>query len=200
MATTAITLNKRKPIILVDMDGVLANFQLECLTRWRQKYPKSPFIPLEEIKNHDLCKDYESLHEGYGELMKAIYYQDDFYDNLPVINGALPVLDEMLDAGYEVFICTAPLRSAHCMTAKIQWMNHHFGNKWIDRMILTRDKTLICGDILIDDKPQITGLIKPHFVHILFDQPFNRNEPKNRITQWSNWRSTISPVLTDLGF
>lgn len=42
------------------------------------------------------------------------------------------------------------------------------GHEFVEQVILTRDKTLITGDILIDDKPDILGkelmplLVKPH--------------------------------------
>ena len=31
------------------------------------------------------------------------------------------------------------------------------GKDWRNRMILTKDKTIIAGDLLFDDKPKITG-------------------------------------------
>lgn len=68
-------------------------------------------------------------------------------------------------------------------------------------MILTQDKTLVYGDILIDDKPKISCLQKhPNFVNVLFDQPFNRNINKYSITQWSKWRLIIEPILKTIGF
>ena len=87
------------------------------------------------------------------------------------------------------------------MTAKISWIIKHFGEKWVERMILTRDKTLVYGDILIDDKPKITGLqTHPNFLHVFFDQPFNHNVDNYRITQWSKWPLVIAPILGAIGF
>ena len=39
-----------------------------------------------------------------------------------------------------------------------EWVENHLGKDWIDRLILTRDKTMINGDVLIDDKINITGI------------------------------------------
>lgn len=36
-------------------------------------------------------------------------------------------------------------------------MEKHLGHEFLEQVILTRDKTLITGDILIDDKPDILG-------------------------------------------
>lgn len=189
-------MNSDKKIILVDMDGVLANFEATCLERWREHYTDLPFIPLEKRKCFDVRKDYSDLGDGYGEMMNELMHKPDFYDNFPVIDGASIVLDQMLSDGFEVFICTAPMGNSRCMTAKVDWVQRVFGKKWVERMILTRDKTLIRGDILIDDKPKITGLVEPTFIHVLFDQPYNREEEsKPRITQWSDWKGVITSVL-----
>lgn len=36
-------------------------------------------------------------------------------------------------------------------------MEKHLGRDFLEQVILTRDKTLITGDLLIDDKPDILG-------------------------------------------
>ena len=33
------------------------------------------------------------------------------------------------------------------------------GKDWCSRLILTKDKTIVAGDLLFDDKPKITGKI-----------------------------------------
>jgi 5'-nucleotidase len=57
-------------------------------------------------------------------------------------------------------------------------------------VILTRDKTLVRGDILVDDKPTIAGLATPLWRHILFDQPYNRHFPTLRLN-WFTWREIL---------
>lgn len=37
------------------------------------------------------------------------------------------------------------------------WIEKHLGYDFLDQIILTRDKTVVTGDILIDDKPDILG-------------------------------------------
>ncbi len=41
--------------------------------------------------------------------------------------------------------------------AQYAWVEKHLGYDFLEQVILTRDKTLIAGDILIDDKPDILG-------------------------------------------
>jgi len=37
------------------------------------------------------------------------------------------------------------------------WVKQHLGAEWMKRIIITCDKTLIHGDLLIDDKHAVTG-------------------------------------------
>lgn len=43
------------------------------------------------------------------------------------------------------------------MCPQYAWVEKHLGQEFLEQVILTRDKTLITGDILIDDKPDIQG-------------------------------------------
>jgi 5'-nucleotidase len=184
----------RKPIILVDMDGVLANFSLACYRRWKTTYPEKPVVELHEQKYWDICKQYEENEVGSGALMNDVYHIPGFYADIEKLGDCENVLDEMEAAGYEVFICTAPVSSADCMTDKVQWIGRVFGNKWLSRVILTKDKTLIRGAVLIDDKPHVTGLMTPEWTHVLFDQPYNRDIKKPRITNWENWVEVLKMI------
>ena len=44
-----------------------------------------------------------------------------------------------------------------CVCVQYAWVEKHLGQEFVEQVILTRDKTLISGDILIDDKPDIIG-------------------------------------------
>ena len=44
-----------------------------------------------------------------------------------------------------------------CVFFQYAWVEKHLGCDFLEQVILTRDKTLISGDILIDDKPDIQG-------------------------------------------
>jgi 5'-nucleotidase len=54
-------------------------------------------------------------------------------------------------------------------------------------MVITQDKTLVCGDVLIDDKPVIEGLMTPQWVHMVFDASYNQHIQTPFRMTWSNW-------------
>lgn len=66
----------------------------------------------------------------------------------------------------------------------------------MDRLILTHDKTLVYGDVLVDDKGIITGAVTPAWKHLIHDQSHNRyvlNAP--RMSDWREWRAHVHPLL-----
>ena len=98
----------------------------------------------------------------------------------------------MLDAGHDVRICTAPLsRFTHCVPEKFQWVEDHLGPEWVARIVLTKDKTLVRGDVLIDDKPEVTGRLVPTWEHLVFEAPYN-TASRGRRVNWGNWREFLA--------
>ena len=94
--------------------------------------------------------------------------------------------------GHQVFLCTSPLSEyQNCVLEKYEWVDEHLGPEWVDQIVLTRDKTIVYGDVLIDDRPQIDGAATPTWEHILYDQPYNRTETSKRRLTWANWRSVL---------
>ena len=61
------------------------------------------------------------------------------------------------------------------------------------KTIITKDKTIITGDLLIDDKPEVTGSQEPTWEHILYSQPYNKDVKSKRRITWENWKPVINP-------
>ncbi len=163
-----------KGTYLVDMDGVLADYVGEYNKRWQEKYPQRPFVPRETMITHDIETHYDVK---YGDDIRAISRKKDFFESLESFPGATEGIERLMHANNEVYICTSPnVFNKHCEYGKKQWIKQHLGMFWVRRMIITKDKTLVRGDYLIDDKPNITGLMKPTWEQIIYDQPYNRQE------------------------
>ncbi|SRR5258708_10053329 len=175
--------------VLVDMDGVLANFEASFLNHWRLKYPNKPFIPLEERTTFSVDDQYPN---EVKTLVGEIYHAQSFFASLEPIPGAIAALQGMTEHGLDVLICSSPLSNyRNCVIEKYEWIEKHLGKSWIRRFTLTRDKTILRADILIDDRPNIQGIYEPCWEHIIYDQPYNRSETSKRRLNWQNWRNVL---------
>lgn len=175
--------------ILIDMDDVLADFDSEFLRRWRERHPEKMYVPLEERKTF-YVKD--SYPEELRPLVTEIYTKPSFFRALPPVAGAIEAVKEMEQMGLELFICTSPLSVyKNCVLEKYEWVDAHLGSEWVKRIVLTKDKTLVKGDFLIDDKPVITGVESmPMWEHVLYDRPYNKDIQRKRLT-WKNWKQVL---------
>jgi 5'-nucleotidase len=176
-------------IILIDMDGVIADYEVGFLQAWRLKYPTLPYISVEE-------RALFYLHEQYpkelSDNIRTILTTPKFFQNLPEIKGAKEALYTMEELGYDIFICTSPINQyENCVSEKYNWVAEHFGFDWTKKIIMTKDKTLIYGDILIDDKPLHTGIRTPSWEHILYDAPYNKKLTERKRLTWENWQEVI---------
>lgn len=171
--------------ILVDMDGTIAD--------WGKQYDadlnafgwQAADIPRTKDQKAFNLKQDRSITEC--RIIDAVMNRPGFYAELEPIPGAIDALKRLVADGHEVSIASSPWwPNPTCVQDKHDWLVKHLGPEWADRLVITKDKTLVDGDILIDDKPEITGKIEPRWEHILFDQPYNSHVINgHRMYSWS---------------
>lgn len=118
-----------KKILYLDMDNVLVDFY---------SHPKH-IIPRDSYNDPRI-------------------YMKGFFRNLEPTHGAIDTtLGFSNRSDLDVYILTHGLKgSPHCYSEKVEWVQEHM--PWmIDRMIITCDKTLNKGDILVDDDIKWNG-------------------------------------------
>jgi 5'-nucleotidase len=191
----------RKVILLIDMDGVIAGWYPGLVNLYKEKYPDRSTVPAEEVTQFFVEGFYPEEHR---EDVLRIARTRGFYTSLPVIDGAKEALKDIeencLDF-IEPFICTAPemeFDDLMCHSEKVQWLNDHFGEFWATRAIITKDKTLVMGDYLIDDKPKVKGVRLPDWQHIHYAQPYNNSTliADYRFT-WDQWNDLKMDLYKD---
>jgi 5'-nucleotidase len=178
--------------VLVDQDGVIAEWGPSGFNPGLDAYGEAAV----NIPRHADQRTFD-LHaertpdelQIIAEVMNNMSYRD-----LHPTRGARTALRRMLRAGHDVRIVTSPWPSnPRCASDKIDWVMHYFGREWARRVILTMDKTLVRGDILIDDKPSVTGVMEPEWEHVWFTQPYNKElTGQRRLDRWSEWESIIN--------
>jgi 5'-nucleotidase len=194
--------------VLLDMDGVLVDWDAGFRREWA-RFGHDP-------SKIDRAKSY-SMEDCVAPELKnaalAVMSQPGFFRDLPPMEGAVRAVEEMIERGFSVLICTSPLPcNPTCPQDKIAWVRQHLGHiefrqpgdatKRLDPqdiIVMTRDKTFVAGDVLIDDKPVVRGSMRPAWEHIVFGAPYNELEPEDervRFSAWSSWQGALAKRLS----
>ena len=178
-------------LILLDQDNVLADFESGFRRHWRNRFGED--APIEGKEHLFYIRD--RLPEHLQAYAAELYGTVGFFESLPPVSGAVEAARALLAAGHDVRICTAPVNQyRYCAGEKIAWVEQHLGTEWTRRVIITKDKTWVRGDILIDDKPNIEGTLPPLWQHRLYDAPHNRHLDVPRIVwaQPDTWADLLA--------
>lgn len=174
--------------LLVDMDDVI-----ECLVPAWAEYINSKYktnVSAEEITDWDICKAFPGLtpaqvFEGPSS--------DEFWKTVKPMPGAVDGLKTLMNEGFDIFIVTATWYGS--LAAKMDYVLFKYFPfiKW-NHVIITSNKQMIKGDILIDDGPH--NLVEGDYSKILFDAPHNRTFDEKTIgaVRVHNWEEAIAEV------
>jgi 5'-nucleotidase len=194
--------------VLLDMDGVLVDWDAGFRKEWA-RFGHDP-------SKIDRAKSYameECVDPELRDAAVAVMSQPGFFRDLPPMEGAVKAVEDMIERGFSVLICTSPLPcNPTCPQDKIEWVRRHLGHIEFrqpgdttkrlaaqDIIVMTRDKTFVMGDVLIDDKPVIKGCMRPTWEHIVFGAPYNELKPDDerlRFEDWSSWHGVLAKRLS----
>lgn len=188
-----------KPILLIDMDGVIADYYGHFISIWKKTYPDRVALKASELKGFYFEDSYPA---EYTSDIRNITTDIGFFENLPPVPGAVTALTSILENDkFKVFLCSTPdshSKNQCCSSEKVRWVERVLGPDWVKRIILTHDKTLVHGDYLIDDKPHIVGAKEsPSWSQIVFTHEYNKHMSGFTMNSWSNWPEIEQEILND---
>lgn len=175
-----------KTIVLVDMDMTLNNMDITFIDYLKKYYP----WPLEPVKKENMTeydmmqwfrpKIPQHMHKG---LMSRVFNARGFWEVIPIKEHAAEVMEAM-HKKFDVHIVTSPwIDYKGCYEEKRNWVEDNLPFFDIAKIIFTKNKYLIAGDVIIDDAPHYLDEFPNE--KIIFDQPYNKKtKGDHRVTNW----------------
>ena len=164
-------------LFLCDVDGVVANFADGFRKNWA-----AHGLPPFDWKTWDI---FDHVAPEHRQHVIPLMSTPGLFRNLEPLPGAIEGV-EYLMRRHEVFFCTSPVVGAHhCATEKLEWLEEQFGRDMSKKTILCQDKTVIRGSVLLDDRPDITGVAVPEWEHVIFSAFYNGHiTDRKRLEAW----------------
>ena len=187
----------RKPIILVDQDGPLCAF---------------------DDKFYGVCRDQGyTMHGGeidydtrctihrfavdciddpeHRKLSRQFVNNTGWFRSLEPTPGAVDGMAKLSEVA-DVWICTKPLEAnLSCRDEKAEWVRTHLGSEWERKLIITPNKGMVAGDVLLDDAIKLAWMPYAQWTPVVFPMTWNGEgsdwEPFER---WG-WDDPIEDLL-----
>lgn len=181
-----------RDVLLLDMDGPIANFDLAFFNYCEQEGIKVDCTI--ETQVHRFGTDHIKDKGLRGRVRRNIYETRWFLD-LPVVEGAQDGV-RRLQEYFDVWLCTKPLEeNKNCRDDKAAWVETNFGRDLVNQLIITPNKTLINGVALLDDaiKPEWIG--QGTWKPVIFTTPWNQaGSVWESYPHWS-WEDDIDDLI-----
>jgi 5'(3')-deoxyribonucleotidase len=156
-----------KPTVLLDVDGVLADFA-GALLDWA-----GPQYTRDHLSEWDLTKAL-GLADRQSEF-DAVAGEPGFCESLPLLDGAQDFVEDLRLVA-DIVVVTSPYSAAKLWTYdRLIWLERHFKITKHD-VIFAKRKHLVRGDVMIDDGPHnVEAFVRAGGRGLLIDQPWNRH-------------------------
>lgn len=183
-----IMLQPRPPIVLIDLDNTVWEFNEPLLTRYNETFNAN--LSLEDITEYDFSDKIQIPVEQYFNK----FLTKDYFETFKPYPDAVEAINELhFNKKCSIIFCSAG--SPRTALWRLEKLDNLFGWFTAKDLILCKDKQMVRGLFLIDDcldnfKPN-HGLV-PKYSPIIPDFPWNRNKEELkfccgnpiRIFQW----------------
>lgn len=163
---------KKKLRILVDLDGIVADFFKLLFREYERETGES--VDVSQILSWDMAKFVQ-----HPDTLNQIFSRQGFFTRLDPIPGAVEAVKELHAGGHEVVIVSSPC-THHSAAEKLEWCARHLPfldqkNVWIGHK-----KHHVRGDVLIDDGPHNISAYRaehPGALLLGISYPYNLDAP-----------------------
>lgn len=175
--------------ILIDMDDVLEQLVVGWVEYINEKYGIS--ADPEDVTDWNMALAFPTLtsDQVYGVLS-----EDDLWDHVRPMPGAVDAVRRLVEEGHQVYIVTAS--GYQTLRAKMdRVLFRYFPFLTWDQVIITTNKHLVQGDVLVDDGPH--NLTGGSYRKILFDARHNRGFDERTVgaVRVHDWEEAYREIL-----
>lgn len=171
--------------ILFDCDGVINNFQEHLLEILNKRHKTSYTI-------NDIVH-YDWLPDTFDDCW--VYIEEkSFWDTIIINREAIDTIEQLVREGHTIYLATAS-HFTPILGYKITKMLSYFDTNLVGErnVIVGKDKSMIMGDLLVDDYPR--NLEKFKGKTICYAQPWNLHYTRTKRT--NNWQE-IKELIKNL--
>lgn len=176
----------KKKTIAIDMDGVLADIEIQLIKQYNNESGASlTKETIQGLSEEDAFKD--------RTLLREILNADNFFRNLPVMADAVESV-RRLQENFEIFIVSAATEFPVSLAEKVAWLAEHFPFITWENIILCGSKRIINTDYMIDDHRKNLDhcMGKP----IMFTAFHNVNQTHH--LRVNNWKEAVKVLEKDI--
>ena len=155
-----------RPKVLLDCDDVITNFLEHLLEKWNAQVSDEKKIEIDDIKTWDLGQYADpSIFE--------IFRSEGFFEELRAKEYSISSIKQLIESErYDIYVVTAcgtPLEFAE----KLRWFKRYIPEFNTNRIISIKEKSMIRGDIIVDDNVANLDECARYMDCVIYDMPSN---------------------------
>lgn len=179
-------------ILLLDMDGIVANLLKKWLNTYNQEYDDN--LTLTQIGSWDVEKYAKKCSP---KEFHAIIERPHFFADLEVLPGSIEITKKLQDMGHILYFVTAtPYDNPTAAYDKQKWVDKYFPHMGKSKIIHTHDKYMVLGSLLLDDHPK--NLEEFPGIKVVVDYPYNQDVKADyRVKDWFEFLEVIKKIGLD---
>lgn len=162
----------KKPRVLLDVDGVLADFVTPALEVVKRVTGQP--VPTDATQEWDLFRSYP---KEVQDLFYAEFKKEGWCYGLAPYPGALQGVNALREVA-DVYFVTSPMHGPHWSDERARWLVDYFGAHR-NHVVSTNAKYVCRGHVLVDDKTShIVKWLSHHDdgIGIVWQQPYNEKD------------------------
>lgn len=186
----------KRPIVLLDCDGVMADFSTKCIEFINQRTGRN--YTIDDVTEWDI---FQSLgQEDLEPALDAAINIDEFCLEIPVLQGTKEALKELRKLSTVVCV-TAPHHAVLWPGHRSIWLQEKLG---FDKQHIAQihSKFLVFGDVFVDDNGKNVSQWKKWWMKysthdcdaLLWDRLYNRHHYDENVTRVFAWDDVIGFV------